>query len=161
MQVSLVPLAGHREHGRVAVAGDFVPPRLGPIVAALAREQQDLNEDAKTASLRSRRPHRPHFVLRKDPLAHEHLSGEAYRLVAQARRRRDPDPSQVVLGSVVHHTTYGVQRMASGKLAALFADAVEPIENVLATNQGGGLVAEDAVAAGFPLCAPFGLALLE
>jgi hypothetical protein len=79
----LVPGGRDREQGIVAVeARKLGPFCFGPIIAALRRGKQDLNENAEHSGIRRRVPYRFDFIFGENPLAPHHCACEAYRLVA-------------------------------------------------------------------------------
>jgi len=79
----LVPGGWDREHGVVTVeARKLRPTGFRPIVAALRRSKQDLNEDAKRPGIRRRVSHCPDFIFGENPLPPHHAAGQTHGLVA-------------------------------------------------------------------------------
>jgi hypothetical protein len=125
-EADLVPGGGDREQGVVAVeARKLRPAGFRPIIAALRRSKQELNEDAEHAGIRRRMPYRFDFVFGENPLSPHHGACEAYRLVSKASSRRNLDTSVAVVGGEAEYTPHSIQRVAGRIRSSGTPDRVE------------------------------------
>src|SRR5260370_39791301 len=95
-----------------------------------------------------------YFVVGKYPRARHLAASHTHGLVAEAGSGRNLDTGVTVVGREAEDAPHSIQRVAGSIRTSGTADRVQTSQDVLARDEGGGPVAEDAILAVLPLRLP-------